>query len=75
MIGNRRQFIMKVILSNLVALLLGTGLIQADGDGHFQLGKVNGRDCLIDPTGKPFLSLGVNHIQNVFQPPQKAAPI
>ncbi|MEC7280874.1 MAG: hypothetical protein VXU50_02315, partial [Verrucomicrobiota bacterium] len=58
---------MKVTLSKLAALLLGAGLIQADGDGRFQLGKVNGRDCLIDPDGKPFLSLGVNHIQNVFQ--------
>ena len=58
---------MKGILSKLAALLLGAGLIQADGDGRFQLGKVNGRDCLIDPDGKPFLSLGVNHIQNVFQ--------
>ena len=58
---------MKGILSKLAALLLGAGLIQAEGDGRFQLGKVNGRDCLIDPSGKPFLSLGVNHIQNVFQ--------
>ncbi|MEC7287285.1 MAG: hypothetical protein VXU42_01175, partial [Verrucomicrobiota bacterium] len=58
---------MKVTLSKLAALLLGVGLIQADEDGRFQLGKVNGRDCLIDPDGKPFLSLGVNHIQNVFQ--------
>ena len=67
MIRNRKQYIMKGILSKLAALLLGAGLIQAEGDGRFQLGKVNGRDCLIDPTGKPFLSLGVNHIQNVFQ--------
>ena len=42
--------------------MLGAGLIQADAGGRFQLGKVNGRDCLIDPDGKPFLSLGVNHI-------------
>ena len=67
MIRNRKQYIMKGILSKLAALLLGAGLIQAEGDGRFQLGKVNGRDCLIDPSGKPFLSLGVNHIQNVFQ--------
>ena len=39
---------MKGILSKLAALLLGAGLIQADGDGRFQLGKVNGRDCLIE---------------------------
>ena len=67
MTGNRRALTMKGILSKLAALMLGAGLIQADGDGRFQLGKVNGRDCLIDPDGKPFLSLGVNHIQNVFQ--------
>jgi hypothetical protein len=58
---------MKGILSKLAALLLGAGLIQTDGEGRFQLGRVNGRDCLIDPDGKPFFSLGVNHIQNVFQ--------
>ena len=58
---------MKIIQITLTVLLLSAVLIQAAGDGRFQLGKANGRDCLIDSDGKPFLTLGVNHIQNVFQ--------
>jgi len=45
-------------------------LLCAEGGkatGVFHLEKINGRDCLIDPAGQPFLSLGVNHIQNIIQ--------
>ena len=44
--------------------------IQAEdgiATGTFHLGKVNGRDCLVTPDGKPFLSLGINHIQALTQ--------
>lgn len=33
--------------------------------GFFHLENVNGRDCLIDQDGRPFLSLGVNHVQAI----------
>jgi len=33
--------------------------------GVFHLENVNGRDCLIDQDGTPFLSLGVNHVQAI----------
>ena len=36
----------------------------ADFD-RFRLGMVNGRHVLIDPEGKPFYSLGINHINAV----------
>ena len=52
-------------------VLLVTGLfvtaIDEDVAKRFRLGKRNGRDCLITPAGDPFLSLGVNHIQNIMQ--------
>ena len=35
--------------------------------GAFHLEKLNGRDCLVAPDGKPFLSLGINHIQALTQ--------
>jgi hypothetical protein len=44
---------------------LGAGL-KGNAEGRFHLEKNNGRDCLMDPSGKPFLSLGVNHVQNIF---------
>jgi len=44
---------------------LGAGL-KGNAEGVFHLEKNNGRDCLMDPSGKPFLSLGVNHVQNIF---------
>jgi len=33
--------------------------------GPFHLKKTGGRDCLIDPYGRPFLSLGVNHVRAI----------
>ena len=40
---------MKIIQITLTVLLLSAVLIQAAGEGRFQLGKANGRDCLIAP--------------------------
>lgn len=43
-------------------------LVAAEGGtatGVFHLEMVNERHCLIDQHGKPFLSLGVNHIQAI----------
>ncbi len=37
----------------------------ADGDRSFNLGTVGDRACFIDPNGKPFFSLGVNHINAI----------
>ncbi len=41
--------------------------MNGDAAERYRLGKVNGRDCLISPAGEPFLSLGVNHINNVIE--------
>ena len=35
---------------------------QADADGFFTLGRLSGRWWLVAPDGKPFFSLGLNHI-------------
>lgn len=54
----------------LIGLCVLGMLVATEGGtvaGVFRLGKIHGRDCLIDPDGKPFLSLGINHIQNVVQ--------
>jgi len=51
----------------IVTLHFFVGILVAAEDGPatnvFRLGEVKGRDCLIDQNGKPFFSLGVNHIQ------------
>ena len=51
----------------IVALHICVGILvaaESDPAGNvFYLGKVKGRDCLIDPNGKPFVSLGINHVQ------------
>jgi hypothetical protein len=56
---------MKSLVVYLMTMMLVA--LNCSAEGVFRLGKVNGRDCLVDPAGKPFLSLGVNHIQNVVQ--------
>jgi len=55
---------MKKFISLLPLLLMVTTAAESDPTGNvFHLGKVKGRDCLIDQKGKPFLSLGINHVR------------
>ena len=56
---------MKFSFVSFVLILLAS--VNCSAEGVFRLSKVHGRDCLIDPAGKPFLSLGINHIRNVLQ--------
>lgn len=66
---NRRHFIERSIAAGL-GLSLGSWLTgatlakttQVGTDGFFTLGKVDGRWLLITPDGKPFFTLGLNHI-------------
>lgn len=53
----------KVALLCVTGMLIGSEVGAQTGD--FRLGRIDGRDCLIDPKGGPFLSLGVNHIQAI----------
>ena len=56
---------MKFFIVFFLPMLLAS--VNCLAEDVFCLSRVNGRDCLIDPTGKPFFSLGINHIQNVLQ--------
>ncbi|MCH2614876.1 MAG: hypothetical protein MKZ70_09335, partial [Opitutales bacterium] len=66
---NRRQFIERSVTAGM-GLSLGSRLVEAapakttqlDADGFFTLGRVDGRWLLITPEGKPFFTLGMNHI-------------
>lgn len=66
---NRRQFIERSVTAGM-GLSLGSRFVEAapakttqlDADGFFTLGRVDGRWLLITPEGKPFFTLGMNHI-------------
>jgi hypothetical protein len=45
--------------------LLGAVPLAAMGkDAFYRIGKVRGRQCFIDPAGRPFFSIGMNHIDS-----------
>ncbi|MBM3766263.1 MAG: hypothetical protein FJW32_12815, partial [Acidobacteria bacterium] len=45
--------------------LLGTLPLAAAGSGGFyRIGKVKGRQCFLDPAGRPFFSIGMNHVDS-----------
>jgi hypothetical protein len=45
--------------------LLKSGSLAAWAGGrYFRTGKVRERQCLIDPSGRPFFSIGLNHIDS-----------
>ena len=66
---NRRQFIERSFAAGL-GISLGSRLMgatpakttQLDAKGFFTLGQVDGHWLLITPDGKPFFTLGLNHI-------------
>ena len=68
-IMNRRQFIERSVAIG-VSISLGSRLTgatpakttQLETDGFFTLGQEDGHWWLIDPDGKPFFTLGMNHI-------------
>jgi hypothetical protein len=54
-----------MVLMSLMASLVFAE--SASAGGVFRLDAINGREYLVNPDGRPFFSLGVNHIQNIFQ--------
>jgi len=68
-IMNRRQFIERSVAIG-ASISLGSRLTgatpakttQLETDGFFTLGQEDGHWWLIDPDGKPFFTLGMNHI-------------
>ena len=40
------------------------GSTASAASGFFTIGRRNNRVCLVDPSGRPFFSLGLNHIDS-----------
>jgi len=62
MISNRRFFLKSTCLLGAGSLLFGIGCNSKSNKYFFSLKKRNGRWWLIDPSGNPFWSIGINHV-------------